>query len=793
MIMLKNYLKVALRNIYHHKGYSLLIVLGMGLGIAVFILAALYMRFTCSYDTFHPDAERIHVVVQSLRSGNLGEQNSAVTPAPLRSAMLREFPEIEDSTRLARVGKTGVRSRERAFYETDVLFVDANFLSFFGFRMKSGSPYTVFGDPNTIVLSQDSALKYFGSENPIGRILTLDNAVDVTVTGIIENPPNNTVLHYGFLVPMETARSLYPWMEDWAAHSLTTFVRLRRDITVEQFEGKMPSFIGRQYPDSPDAPQKLFLLPLVDVLKKAESLGLVTQLNYDPKFSIAYFLIAMAAVLLLVVAINFMNLSTSRFGLRAREIGMRKVVGARRVQLINQFLGESMIVAVLSIPLALAFFYGLRQLFYTYIDSHVNLSLQAYPWLCLQLLGGILLLGVISGSYPSFFLSSIKPMQILKGHLQVGRKGISLRRFLVVSQFVLSILFIVFAFAIQRQVGFMAEMDQGFSYTDVLTVTIPSEAQGSLPPLKDELSRHPDIFRVATAFSRPINWATEGQVIPEGWDEQEAWTMKTYGVDLGFIELMELTIIQGRSFSREYDDTASFILNETAVRQLEWENPLGKTLRLGDREGPVIGVAEDYLFDNAHFMIEPSVLFLEENTPGYLHIKTGRVPAASTVDFVERTWRSLNPETPFVYSTLENRFESAYRYIGQMSAVFGVLGALAVFISCLGLLAMAFYSVTRRTREIGIRKVLGASVPTITRMLIFGFLRQVVIANLIAWPITYVLLTRFLRWAWAYRTDIPLTSFAAAAVLTLVTAVCSVAYQTIRLSLTDPAEALRYE
>ena len=791
--MLKNNLKVAFRNIVRHRGYSFLIVLGMGLGIAVFILAALYLRFTSSYDTFHPEAERIHLVVQSLRSGNLGEQNSAVTPAPLRPAMLREFPEIEDSSRLARVGKTGVRGRDQTFFEPDVLFVDANFLSFFGFRMLNGSPGSVLEDPDAIVLSEDSALKYFGNEDPIGRTLTLNNEIDVTVTGIIENPPHNTLLHYGFLVPLETARTLHPWMEDWSDHSVTTFIRLRQGITAERLEERIPAFIGKYYPDSPHAPRKLFLLPLVDVLKQAEPLGLVTQLDYDPKFTIAYFLVAMSVVLLMVVVINFMNLTTSRFGLRAREIGMRKVVGARRAQLIRQFLGESVVLAVLSIPPGLVFFYALRQLFATYIDSHAVLSLQDYPWLCVQLLAGVVLLGIVSGSYPSFFLSSVKPLQILKGRLQVGRRGTSLRRILVVSQFALSILFILFAFAIQRQVGFMAGMDQGFDYSHVLTVTAPPEVRDTLQPLKEELSRHPGILKVATAFSRPINWATEGQVIPEGWDEHEAWTMKTYGVDLDFVELMELRIIQGRSFSREYDDAASFILNETAVRRLEWENPLGKILRLGERTGPVIGIAADYLFDNAHFKIEPSVLFLEENTPGYLLIKTSGAPAAALADSVEKTWRSLNPETPFVYSTLENRFESAYRYVGQMSAVFGVLGGLAVFISCLGLLAMAFSAVTRRTREIGVRKVLGATATTITRMLMFGFLRQVVIANLIAFPITYVLLTQFLRWAWAYRTDIPLISFAATALLTLVTAAASVAYQTIRLSFTDPAQALRYE
>jgi putative ABC transport system permease protein len=791
--MLKNYLRVALRNISRHKGYSLLVIFGLSLGMAIFLLAAVYARFNFGYERFHKNADRIHMVVQVLPSGNKGQKNSAVTPAPLLQAVTSEFPEIEEATRFSRVGKMIVRARDVNHYESNVFFVEHNFFSFFSFKMLKGDPLSALDEPNSIILSEDSALKYFGNEDPLGKTMTLDNKIEVKVTGIIENPPENTRILYDFLVPLEAAGNLYDWMDDWTVNSQSTFLRLREGIKPENLEEKFPGFIKKYYPDSPKSPNKLFLLPIVDFLRTAESLDLQSHLDYDPKFTISYFLIAMALVVLIVVGINFMNLSTSRSMYRAKEIGMRKVIGASRAQLIKQFLGESVITTILSIPLALLLFYLLRPAFHAYIESDISLSPWNYPWLCLFLLGGTALLGVLSGFYPALFLSSFTPTQVLKGTFKIGRKGTSLRKILVVSQFTLSILMIVFSLAVGRQVSYFTEMDHGFQRENVLTIALPPESLDKLELLKNDLALQPDILSVSSARNRPINWGTEGQVNLEGHDEKDAWTMNTYGIDYGFIELLGLQILQGRSFSREYEDTESFILNETAVRQLKWDSPLGKTLKLGGKNGQVIGVAKDFLFDNPHWGIKPTVLYLEEKEPGYLFVKTSGAPVARMIEDIKQKWQILVPGLPFTYSTLEDRFETAYRYVEQMAVVFGAFGALAIFISCLGLVAMAFYSVSRRTKEIGVRKVLGASMPGITRLLLIEFLKQVIVANMIAWPLTYFLLKKFLQFAWAYTPNISLTIFILAALVTLSTAVLSVIYQTVKASLINPAEALRYE
>jgi putative ABC transport system permease protein len=791
--MLKNCLRIALRNISRHKGYSLLIIFGLSLGMAIFLLAAVYTRFNFGYERFHNGADRIHMVVQILPSGNKGQINTAVTPAPLLHAVTSEFPEIEEATRFSRLGRMIVRTGDLNHYESNVFFVEHNFFSFFSFKMLKGDLLSALDEPNSIILSEDSALKYFGNEDPLGKTMTLDNKIDVTVTGIIENPPKNTRILYDFLVPLVAARILYDWMDDWTVNSQSTFLRLREGIKPENLEEKFPEFIGRYYPDSPESPNKLFLLPLVDFLRTAESLDLQSHLDYDPKFTISYFLIGMALVVLIVVSINFMNLSTSRYMYRAKEIGVRKVVGASRVQLIKQFLAESVITTILSVPLALPLFYLLKPAFHAYIESDISLSPWNYPWLCFFLLGGTVLLGVFSGFYPAFFLSSFRPTQVLNGSLKISSKGTSLRKILVVSQFVLSILMIVFSLATGRQVNYFTEMDHGFQRENVMTIALPPEFLDKLELLKNELALQPNILSVSSACERPINWGTEGQVILEGHDEKDAWTMNTYGIDYGFIELLGLQILQGRSFSHEYKDTESFILNETAVRQLKWDSPLGKTLKLGGKNGQVIGVAKDFLFDNPHWGIRPTVLYLEKKEPGYLFVKTSGAPVARMIEDIKQKWQILIPGLPFTYSTLEDRFETAYRYVKQMAVVFGAFGILAIFISCLGLVAMAFYSVSRRTKEIGIRKVLGASTPDINRLLLIEFLKQVMVANVIAWPLTYFLLKKFLQFAWAHTPDISLTIFILAALVTLSTAVLSVIYQTIKASLVNPAEALRYE
>ncbi|MCJ7579614.1 MAG: ABC transporter permease, partial [Candidatus Aminicenantes bacterium] len=552
--MFKNYLKVAFRNLIRHKFYSFLIISGFAVGLAVFLLAILYTGFNFSYDTFHKDVDNIYGVVQVLPSGNKGEQHTAILPAPLLPAMVDEFSEIQESTRFSRCRKMIVRNGKIALYETDVLLADPNFLSFFNFKLLTGKKEGILAEPHSILLSQDAALKYFGDIDPIGKILTLDNKIDVTITGVIENNPLNSSIHYDFLLSMETARSLYDWMDNWGVNSLAAFIRLEGDSAKKNLETKFPAFIQKHFADSSDSAQRIYLFPLPEFRKKAEDLDILTYLMWFEPYSVSYFFIGMALGLLLIVCINFMNLSTARYMQRVREIGMRKVVGARRSQLIKQFLGESILISLLAIPLALILYEIIRPAYLNYVGTNIDISLWSYPYLALALLGGTVFLGAFSGSYPAIFLSGFNPVQILKGQLQKGKKGGTLRKILVVSQFVISILLIIFTAAISQQLRYLMNKNFGFERSDVVVLPIPPEMRQNFIPFKKELARHPKVKRVSAAAHVPVNWMPENQVIPEGYEEKEAWTMNTYGIDYDFIELLNMTLVEGRSLSRDFRD-----------------------------------------------------------------------------------------------------------------------------------------------------------------------------------------------------------------------------------------------
>ncbi|MFC2160555.1 ABC transporter permease [Acidobacteriota bacterium] len=791
--MFKNYLKVALRNLLRHKFYSLLIISGFAIGLAVFLLSALYTGFNFSYDTFHEDVDNIYGVLQVLPSGNKGEQHTAITPAPLLPALTGEFSEIQASTRFSRCRKMIIRNEDQIFYETDVLLVDPNFLSFFNFRQLSGKIGDTLTEPHSIMLSQDSALKYFGETNPLGKTLTLDNKIDVTVTGVIENNPLNSSIHYDFLLSMATARSLYDWMDNWNIDTQAAFIRLSGKEDQINLESKFPVFIQKHFADLPESPQRMYLFPLPEFRKKAEDLDILTYLMWFEPYSVSYFFIGMAVGLLLIVCINFMNLSTARYMLRVREIGMRKVVGATRSQLIKQFLGESILVSLLAIPLALVLYEIIRPAYLNYVGTNIDISLWSYPYLALALFGGTVLLGAVSGSYPALFLSGFNPVQVLKGHLKKGKKGAALRKTLVVSQFVLSILLIIFTVAISQQLRYLMNKNFGFERSDVVVLPIPGEMRQNFHSFKNELIRHTNVLFVSAAARIPVNWMPESQVVPEGYEEKEAWTMSTYGIDFEFTELLNMPIVKGRSFSRDFREKESIVLNETAVKQLGWTDPIGKRIKIKNRDFVVIGVAKDFLFNNAHWKIAPALLYLEEINLNFMFIKTSGFPDRNLIEDMREQWVNFAPGIPFEYSTLDAHFESANEYIEKMYVIVGAIGIIAIFVSCLGLVALASFTVGRRTKEIGVRKVLGASVVGIVRMLLGHFVKLIVLSNVIAWPLTYILLKQFLQWGWAYTADISLTSFLFAAGLSLATAVLSVVFQSVKVAQANPVNALKYE
>ena len=789
--MLGNYIKIAWRNIKKQKVFSAITMSGLVMGLGVFILFALLLTFETDFDNFHENGDRLYCVVQVLPSGIEKDHHSAITPAPLRDALLSEFPEIEKVARYFPPGRTIVRYRDNLFYENRIRFVDPDFLSMFTFELIRGGSDAVLSKPYTAVLTETSALKYFGDENPMGKSLTLNNNIDVVVTGVAKDIPENSTLRFDFLVSMETAGALGIRMDDWSINNQATFLILSKNFEPARLEEKLSSFIKNHYPVSHESPKRLYLHPLSDFHLQSYDIE-----NYWGQAHISFVAIWVVAALILIIAcINFMNLSTSRYVVRAGEVGMRKVIGARKSQLIEQFLGESILMAIISFPLAMLFSDLLRPGFDAIMGGGIPLpSIWAYPKVILLTLGVTLLTGFLAGSYPAFYVSAFKPVQIFRKRLAAGKKGSRFRKVLVVTQFTFSIVLILMTIITIKQTNHNMQVDLGFDRSGIIAVQIPNQAEDKLDLLKKELLKHTDIISVSGAAALPVEWDTKQLVVPEGIDEEDAWNMNTYAVDYGFTEMLNIDVTQGRSFSRNYIDDDSVLINKKAVKQLQWENPLGKQLVIRGKNVQVIGVVEDFHFKSLFLEeISPTVLYLDPEGINYMFAKVAsREKVSGGIEYLKKQWGVIVPDLPFEYETLDSAFDDVSR--GDRTAeMTGALGVMAIFLSCLGLYGLSSYSVERRIREIGIRKVLGASVSGIVGMLVKDFVKLVVIANIIAIPVAYFFMSRLIQFIYAYPVSIGAGIFIVCAFLSLLFAFITVSSHTIKSALTNPADSLKYE
>jgi putative ABC transport system permease protein len=788
--MIKSCAQIALRNFNRQKIYSLITLSGLVLGLSFFMMFALLSDFTSNFDTFHKNADRIFALVQILPGGGAREQHSALTPEPLLPALMQEFPEIERGARFFRPGRMIVRYQDKVFYENGIRFVDPDFLSVFSFKMIEGDGNTALRSAKAIVLSEDSALKYFGEENPLGKTLSLDNRIDVVVTGIIENNPENSSIAYSFLASLETARALYDWPGDWKANKLATFLLLSEGSKAAALEEKLSSFIDKYYPDTPESPKRLFLHPLLSFFLGSSRIDCPWESGQISFITIW----TVAALMLIIACINFMNLSTARYVTRAQEVGIRKVAGANRGQIIRQFLGESAIMALISLPAAILFYELLRPVFAAYLGPIFSRSIVDSPHV-LFLAGVVTLLtGLFAGSYPAFYLSAFDPVQVLKKSLVRGKRAGRFRQILVVVQFCFSIILILMTAITIKQSRHNLNLDLGFNRAHIVAISLPGQARAKLEILKNELARYKDVVSISATSALPIGWDTKRKVWPEGIPEEEAFYMNAYGVDYGFAEMLDLRIAQGRTFSREYGDAGGFIINETAVKRLRWEDPLGKQLVMEGQKGPVIGVAKDFHFKEIyHEKISPAVLYLERDDLNFMLVEYASPQNLSAVtEMIRESWKIIAPGLPFESTTLENAFLDVFK--GDKTVeVTGTLGALAILLSCLGLFGLSSFSVERRIKEIGIRKVLGASSSGIVRMLVKDFIKLVAIANVIGLPIAYFMMKAIIRIIYSYPIGLGADVFILTAVCTLLLAFMTVSSQTLRSARANPADSLKCE
>ena len=793
-MMLKNYVKVASRNIVNQKVYSAINILGLAMGLSIFTLLSIIVGFNTHADRFHENADRIFSVVQVLPSVQEGEVHTAFTPYPLFSTLKNDFPEIEKGTRILPAGRMIIGEGEKKFYEDRILFAGPDFLSIFSFDLSEGDPSTALSEPLSIILSEAMAEKYFGDQNPIGRTLILENEITVTVTGILNFIDDNySSIYFEFLVSLETARHLPNWQDDWETHRFGTLLLLHKNTNPLPLEKKLQSVLDQSYPSSPEAPVKLSLLSLLDFRLHSEH---IASFWHSTESFLNFSLTIVGLLILSIVSINFINLSTARYMLRIKEVGLRKVVGAHRSQLAKQFLSESILMALLALPLSLLMYdMMLRTLLRILIQYQGQITVWNHPFITRYLGATAVLVGIVAGSYPAFFLSSFRPVKILKGEIRHGKRGSRLRRLLVISQFTVTALLIVITLSWKELHEYFFIADMGYNRQSILTIKLTETTSGHTEQFKEILRQNSAIRSVSGAADLPIGWSNESYAVPEASDETEAFKTDLYDVDYGFTRTLDIHVQKGQALTRGQHHSGHILINDLLAERLGWSEPIGKQLEVEGELKTVVGVTEYFHFKSVNLPRGPAILRLDPTRNRFLLVKmTSSGEETRIMSEVEAQWRRIVPDKPFEAYTLDNHFFDDFRGDRTFLYIFAFIDGIAILVSCLGLLGMAAYAVQRKTKEIGIRKTLGASITSIVRLLVREFFLLVIIADTIGMTLGYFICNRLFQYRLPdFRIPIGAHVFIWTAFITVATAVLAVVFQTVKAAQTNPVETLRYE
>jgi putative ABC transport system permease protein len=809
--MLKNYLKIALRNLLRHKGYSLINITGLAVGIACCLLILLYVQDELAYDRHHEKAEQIYRVVLD---GRLADKDFhfAVASAPLAVMLPKELPEVLASTRLQNRAGILVRHGEKRFTEDRIFYADSTMFGVFTMPLLLGNSQTALAQPNTIVLTAAMAAKYFGDENPIGKTLALDNQ-NYQITGMMQDVPRQSHFHPDFLAAMATLSDSRD--QSWLSNNFYTYLVLPANSDPKAFETKLAAVVKKYVDPQIKAAIGVGFDEFIAsggryryVLQRLTDIHLHSKLDVEiePNGDIKYLYIfsAIAVFILLIACINFMNLATARSANRAKEVGVRKVLGSLRTQLVQQFLSESMLISFIALLIAIGLVELLLPFFNNLAARHLQADFFSDNLARFGLIGFALLVGIIAGSYPAFFLASFQPVSVLKGKLsRRGGRSHWLRSGLVVSQFAISIALIVGTAVVHQQLQYVQSQNLGFNKAHVVVIQKASELGQQGQAFKQELLRYPNVLNASTSTEVPGRWFSNTAVQPEGAPPDRLELVWYLAADDDFVKTLDMKITAGRNFSKAFSmDSSAVIINETAVKRLGWTDAVGKKIVLRGRtpeeslKFTVIGVLKDFHFESLRQEIRPFALFpqsaLRERTPSFVAVRIRPQNLPATLAFLEDKWQEFVPHHPFEYSFLDADFEALYRAEQRTGKIFGAFSALAILIACLGLFGLASFMAVQRTKEIGVRKVLGASISQVVILLSKDFTQLVLIAIAIAAPVAYFAMNRWLQ-NFAYRIDIGWWVFALAGGLALLIAFITVSTQALKAALANPVEALRYE
>jgi putative ABC transport system permease protein len=786
--MFRNYLKIALRNIRKHKGYSFINIAGLAIGIAACLLLFLWVQDELSYDRYHEKADRIYRVVSQYEAEGK-TRRFGWTSAPVGPALVNEFPGIEKAVRFGRNGFV-VSYQNKRFVE-QVYFTDPEVFDVFTFPLVKGNPKNALKEPHSIVISEEMSRKYFGDEDPLGKIITLGEWRDFRITGVLKDIPHNSHFRFHFLGFFSDYASSH--FNQWGISNYWTYILVSDNFSPDEFKEKSPQFVEK-YRGKESRYVYKTSYPLQALTRIHLHSDLRGEIGTNRSMGTVYIFSAIAVFILLIACLNYINLSTARYAIRAKEVGLRKVVGATRPQLIKQFLGETFLFSFIALPLSVM----LAELFLPLFNSLSGKKLAVHYFDNIFLVPGlvfiILFAGFGSGIFPAFFISALRPVSALRGMLKASSKGSTLRKTLIVSQFAISIIFLVSTFVVLSQLNYMRNKNLGMDKEHVVTIPIyDKDALGKLDTVKNEFLQNSNVLSVSVSDFFPGKATMYQNYRYEGMSESENPMIRWFVVDHDFIETFGIGLVAGRNFSKRFpsDVDHAYILNESAVIEIGWESPIGKELEIMNK-GPVIGVVKDFHFRPLHQKIEPAALYIYPKLFQYISVRISPTDVSRSLDFLKAKWQALVPGQVFQYSFLDEDFDKLYRAEMRLGKIFTVVTFLAIFIACLGLFGLAAFEAVQRTKEMGIRKVLGASAPRIVLFLSREFAKWVILANIIAWPVAYYAMNRWLQ-SFAYRINIGPLVFIQSAVLALIVALLTVSYQAVKVSFANPADTLRYE
>jgi len=800
--MFRNYLKIAFRNVKRHKGYAFINIAGLAIGMACCILIISFIATELSYDRFHKNSDRIYRLCLDANLGG-NQIRMPINTAPSGPALIQDYPEVLDAVRLRPLQNVSIKNKDIEFFEENALYADNSIFNVFTFPMIKGNPQSALKTAYSMVMTEDTAKRYFGDENPIGKILKVDNQFDYSVTGIVENVPKNSHFTFDILCSFE---SLYvrnrEAMEEWMNFNLYTYILLQENPDPKVLENKFPALIDKHMGavlKAVGGEINFFLQPLTKIHLHSH---MENEIGANSDIAYIYIFAAIALFILFIACINFMNLATARSALRAREIGIRKVIGAERKELIRQFLGESLIYSLFSLLVAVLLAHLVLPVFRSLSGRDFTIDYFGMPWLIPGLIGMILFVGFVAGSYPALFLSSFQPVKVLKGNLKAGAANSRFRSILVVGQFVISIGLIISTGIILNQLRYMKNKNMGFEKQNLIVVrTSAGPARESIDSIKQEFKNIPGVLNAGLTSQVPGREANVSPFVPEGFSTNESQLMKNIDIDQDFIPTMGIEVTAGRNFSSEFgtDSSSAIIINETAARKFGWTDPIGKKIEhfsgeeIEDRTAKtVVGIIKDIHMSSLHSLIMPLYINNESDDLDNIAIRINPNNVGGTIDKLRAKWKELYPNQSFDYYFLDDSLATLYESEGRLSQIFSSFTLFAIFIACLGLFGMASFTAEQRTKEIGIRKVLGASVSGVVVLLAKDFLKLVLLANIISWPIAYFAMKKWTQ-GFAYQAETGVWMFVITGVLAVVIALLTVSFQSIRAALSHPINAIKYE